>query len=173
MTSAFFRSASLRRLLFSALAVLALGVALAPAALAQKAKKKATKPPKTEAQVDPTSLYRRLGGKPAITAVVDSFTAFVAADERINAFFQTLVLEGRVPKFKEHLVNQICEATGGPCKYKGRSMKKSHAGMGVKGEHFQALVEDLIKALDHFKVPAKEKGELLAILGPMRADIVE
>ncbi len=135
-------------------------------------KKKAPKPPKTEAQVDPASLYRRLGGKPAITAVVDSFVAFVAADERINGFFVATVTEGRVPSFKAKLVDQICEATGGPCKYKGKTMKKSHKGMGVKQEHFTALVEDLIKALDHFKVPAKEKNELLAILGPMQADIV-
>lgn len=145
-------------------AALSLSVLAPTDALAQAKKKKGN---------DPNSLYNRLGGKAAITAVVDSFVAYVAADDRINSFFQTTVAKGGIPKFKKHLVNQICEASGGPCKYKGKSMKEAHRGMGVKGEHFGALVEDLIKALDHFKVGAKEKGELLAVLGPMKNDIVE
>ena len=113
-------------------------------------------------------LYDRLGGKDAITAVVDDFVANVAADARINAFFANADLPG----LKGKLVDQICEATGGPCKYTGKSMKESHAGMGVKEEHFNALVEDLVKSLDKFKVPEQEKGELLGALGGMKGDIV-
>ena len=70
------------------------------------------------------------------------------------------------------LVDQICEATGGPCKYTGKSMKESHTGMNVKEEHFNALVEDLVKSLDKFKVGEKEKGEPLGALGGMKGDIV-
>lgn len=114
------------------------------------------------------SLYDRLGGKPAITAVVDDFTARVAADRRINRFFANT----DVPAFKAHLVDQICEASGGPCKYTGRAMKPLHAGMGITNADFDALVEDLVATLEKFKVPEKEKGELLGILGPMRKDIV-
>ncbi len=90
------------------------------------------------------SLYDRLGGKPAITAVVDDFK----------------------------LVDQICEASGGPCKYTGKDMKTAHAGMGVTDDDFNALVGDLVATLDKFKVPEKEKGELLGVLGPMKKDIV-
>lgn len=115
------------------------------------------------------SLYQRLGGKPAIKAVVDDFVANVAADKRINAFFA----KTDIPRLKRLLVEQICAGSGGPCKYTGRSMKDAHRGMGVRGRHFDALVEDLVKSLDKFKVPKREKGELLAILGPMRGDIVE
>ena len=110
------------------------------------------------------SLYDRLGGQPALVAVV----ANVAADNRINGMFAGT----DIPRLKRLLVEQICAGTGGPCKYTGRDMKTAHRGMKVTDAHFNALVEDLVKTLDKFKVPAKEKGELLAILGPMRSDIV-
>jgi len=114
------------------------------------------------------SLYDRLGGKLAITAVVDDFVVRVAADHGINRFFANT----DVPSFKAKLVDQICEASGGPCKYTGKDMKTTHAGMGVTDADFNALVEDLVATLDKFKVPEKEKGELLGVLGPMRKDIV-
>jgi hemoglobin len=114
------------------------------------------------------SLYERLGGKPAITAVVDDFVGNVAADNRINGFFART----DIPRLKQHLVEQICAGSGGPCTYTGRDMKTAHAGMGVKDADFTALVEDLVKTLDKFKVPAREKNELLGILGPMKTDIV-
>ena len=114
-------------------------------------------------------LYERLGGKDSIIAVVDTFVANVGGDKRINGYFASTDLT----KLKRHLVNQICEASGGPCKYTGRTMKQTHAGMGVTDAAFGALVEDLVAALDHHKVGKVEKDELLAVLGPMKADIVE
>ena len=116
-----------------------------------------------------TSLYQRLGGLEAITAVVDDFVANVADDSRINARFANT----DIPRLKRLLVEQICAGTGGPCTYTGRDMKTTHAGMGITDAEFDALVEDLVGSLDKFKVPAAEKEELLGILGPMKADIVE
>ena len=115
------------------------------------------------------SLYERLGRKEAITAVVETFVSKVGADKRINGYFASTDLT----KLKMHLVNQICEASGGPCTYTGRTMKHTHAGMGVTDAAFNALVEDLVAALDHHKVRKTEKDELLAVLGPMKSDIVE
>lgn len=115
------------------------------------------------------TLYQRLGGLPAITAVVNDFVGNVAADKRINAFFA----KTNIPRLKRNLVNQLCQGTGGPCKYTGRNMKDAHRGMGVGGMDFAALVEDLQKSLNTFKVPAREQDELIAILAPMRKDIVE
>lgn len=115
------------------------------------------------------SLYDRLGGKGAITAVVDTFVGTVGGDKRINGFFAGTDLV----QLKMHLVNQICEASGGPCKYTGRTMKQTHAGMGVHEAAFGALVEDLMAALDQHKVGKTEKDELLGVLGPMKNDIVE
>jgi hemoglobin len=114
------------------------------------------------------SLYERLGGKPAIQAVVDDFIGNVAADNRINGFFAST----NIPRLDSMLVDQICEATGGPCQYTGRDMKSTHAGMGVTDAHFNALVEDLVKSLNKFNVPEKEKSELLTAIASMKGDIV-
>lgn len=114
------------------------------------------------------SLYLRLGGGTAIKAVVDDFLVNVAADTRINKFFANTDL----PRLNMMLVNQLGMATGGPEKYTGRDMKTAHAGMMVTMADFNALVEDLVKSLDKFKVPEKEKSELLGALGPMSSDIV-
>jgi hemoglobin len=115
------------------------------------------------------SLYDRLGGKPAITAVIDQFVSNVAHDKRINDRFATT----DIPLLKKNLVDQVCSASGGPCAYTGRDMKSTHAGMRITTADFNALVEDLIASLDTLKVPEAEKKELLGILGPMKKDIVE
>ena len=126
-----------------------------------------------EAQAQATalqkSLYERLGGETAVKAVVDEFVANVGADTRINKYFANADLD----RLKGHLVNQIGQASGGPQQYTGRDMKTTHAGMGIDEPAFNALVEDLVKALDKFAVPEQEKSELLAVLGPMKGDIVE
>src|SRR5262249_23328068 len=120
------------------------------------------------------SLYDRLGGKKAISAVVDEFVSRVAADNRINGFFAATAADSkRLSAFKGKLVDQICEASGGPCTYAGKDMKAAHMGMGVSGADFGALVEDLVGALDTFKVGAHEKDQLLGALAPMKGDIVE
>jgi hemoglobin len=114
------------------------------------------------------SLYDRLGGKPAIQAVVDDFIGNVAGDARINQRFAN----ANIPRLKTMLVDQICEASGGPCKYTGQNMVDAHRGMNIRDGEFTALVEDLIKSLDKFKVPAQEKNELLTALGGMKPQIV-
>ena len=70
------------------------------------------------------------------------------------------------------LVNQICQASGGPCTYTGASMKDTHKGMKITDAEFNALVEDLVKSLDKFKVGSQEKNDLLGALGGMKPDIV-
>lgn len=114
------------------------------------------------------SLYDRLGGKNAIVAVVDEFTARVAADTSINRHFA----KTDIPKFKGHLVDQICEAAGGPCKYKGRTMPETHKGMNITMAEFNATGGHLAGALDKFRVPEREKNELLTAIGGMADQIV-
>jgi hemoglobin len=114
------------------------------------------------------SLYDRLGGMPAIEAVTGKFLENVAADPRINARFANT----DIPELKAKLVDQICEATGGPCKYTGKPMREAHAGMNISEAEFNALGEDLAAALDFYNVPATEKNELLSAIGGMKGDIV-
>ena len=115
------------------------------------------------------SLYERLGGLTAITAVVESFVARCAGDDRINRKFERT----EIPRLKKMLVDQVCEATGGPCRYTGRGMTETHDGMGVTAGEFDALVEDLVATLEEFDVPTAEQEELLGLLGSMRDEIVE
>ncbi len=120
------------------------------------------------------SLFNRLGGKEAITKVVDQFVSNVLADPSIQPFFAITVNEqGRAAALKKHLVEQICQTTGGPCVYSGRDMRSTHQGMAITNAQFDHVVEALVRALDTMGVPATEKGELLTILGPLRSAIVE
>ena len=114
------------------------------------------------------SLYQRLGGQPAITAVVDDFVANVAADNRINHYFA----HTNIPHLKMELVDQICQATGGPCTYTGRPMRVVHTGMHITDADFNALVQDLVKSLNKFNVPQQDQQQLLATLGSLKPDIV-
>jgi len=122
----------------------------------------------TSAMAQPRTLYERLGGYEPIQAVVDQSIKYIAADRRINQFFA----KADIANLRRQLADQICVASGGPCIYTGRDMKSAHAGMGVKNSHFNALVQDIGKALNKFKVPAREQRELVAALAPTRRDNV-
>jgi hemoglobin len=114
------------------------------------------------------SLYDRLGGKDAIAAVVGKLYGVVAADSRINGRFAHVSPEA----FGPLLTDFLCEAAGGPCDYQGRDMKTTHTGMALTDGEFDALAEDAIIALDHFKVPARESGEVISMLASLRGDVV-
>jgi hemoglobin len=120
------------------------------------------------------TLFDNLGKKAGIKSVVDDFVNNVGGDARINGYFKATVADPkRLAKFKKNLEDQICQASGGPCVYKGKDMKTAHAGMGIDSAAFGALVEDLVKSLDKFHVAEKDKNTLLGVLGPMKSDIVE
>jgi hemoglobin len=124
------------------------------------------------APVAPT-LYERLGGMPVLTQLVDAFVANVSADTRINKFFQRIAGDTAATQgFKRKLVDQLCQGAGGPCTYTGLDMKSAHQGMNLTDADFDALVENLVKALDSAGVSQRNKDELLSVLAPMRADIV-
>ncbi|HYM33712.1 MAG TPA: group 1 truncated hemoglobin [Candidatus Cybelea sp.] len=114
------------------------------------------------------SLYDRLGGQPAINAVVDDFVANVAADPVINARFKNT----DIAKLKQSLRDQICAGTGGPCTYKGKDMVQAHKGMNVSNAEFNAMGGDMLKTLNKLSVPDKEKNEVMTMLGSMQASVV-
>lgn len=114
-------------------------------------------------------LYDKLGGREAIASVVADFVNTVKMDDRIKGkFANTSDWEG----FKNKLTDQLCAAAGGPCTYTGKDMKSVHQGMGITEAEFNAMVEDLKKTLDKFKVGEKEQAELVGTLAPMKKDIV-
>jgi hemoglobin len=116
----------------------------------------------------PKSLFDRLGGLDAVTAVVDEFVNRTTTDPRIKErFFNTDAVQ-----LKKFLTEFVCTAASGPCKYSGRDMYTAHAGMDLAEDEFNALVENLIGAMDKFKVPEKEKNEVLGALGPLKPQIV-
>jgi len=119
------------------------------------------------------TLYSRLGGKRAIKLVVDEFVSNLLTDERINKFFTEIANDRRrLASFKGKLVDQICQASGGPCRYTGKDMKTAHKGLGITEGDFNALVEDLVKALDKVIVSATDKNELLGAFSSMKNEVV-
>lgn len=114
------------------------------------------------------TLYERLGGKEAITAVVKHLWGVVQKDDRINGYFANTKAEDFAPL----LIDFLCEGSGGPCKYKGRDMRTAHTGMNITSDAFDALAEDIVISLDHFNVPEKEKNEVMTMLGGMKEDII-
>jgi|APFre7841882724_1041349.scaffolds.fasta_scaffold29790_2 hemoglobin len=113
-------------------------------------------------------LYTDLGGLPAIEKVVDASLAEIANDLRINLLFA----EADMPYLRARLVEQICEATGGPCTYTGLSMEEAHSGQDVSEAEFGFFVEDLIAAMTKLGVPKDKQDALLAVLGPMKPQVV-
>ena len=128
-----------------------------------------SKPTQTSKPAKPPSLFERLGGLPAIEAVVADFQSNVAQDPTINAPFAVADLKLN----RKRLTEFVCMATGGPCQYSGRDMTAAHKGMRVTNAQFDSVVAALVKSLEKFKVPEQEKSELLGALGPMRGYIVE
>ena len=115
------------------------------------------------------SLYDRLGGLDMINALTESWVARVGGDDRANGKFART----DIPRLMKEVADQLCEATGGPCTYTGRSMAETHAGMQTTAGEFDVVMQHLGAALDELNVPGAEQAELVGLLMPMRDDIVE
>lgn len=118
------------------------------------------------------SLYQRVGGYDALAAVVDDFLGRLVADKRFEKFFIGHS-EDSTKRIRQHILDQFCAATGGPCIYIGRDMKTSHKGLGITEADWDAAAKHLTASLDKFKVPEKEKNEILAFVTSLKKDIVE
>lgn len=120
------------------------------------------------------SLFERLGGMPAVNAVVEDFVTRLLADNRVNRWFAHASADPEsAHAYKAKLADFICQATGGPCRYTGPDMAAAHHGRGVTSEAFDAVVEDLAVTLNKFKLGEKEKSDLLGLLAPMKPVIVQ
>jgi len=117
------------------------------------------------------SLYKRLGGYDAIAAVTDDFLGRLTTDPQTKRFFVGHSTDS-LKQIRQHIVDFLCQATGGPCAYHGRDMKTAHTGLGITEDDWTATVKDLTATLDKFNVPAREKGEVLAAISSLKPDIV-
>ena len=119
------------------------------------------------ARADKT-LYESMGGEPALRTAVEHFADLVQTDDRINFTFA----EADMSKFKKLIFEQLCNLSGGPCKYTGRDMRTSHVKLNINNAEFNALAEDLYIALDRAGIPYRLQNKLMALLAPMQHDIV-
>jgi hemoglobin len=118
------------------------------------------------------SLYKRLGGYDALAAVTDDFIGRLATDKSLARFFGGHSKDS-LGRIRQLILDQLCAATGGPCVYIGRDMKTAHQGMGISEADWNAAVGHLVATLDKFKVPEREKKEVLGAISGLKNDIVE
>lgn len=120
------------------------------------------------------SLYQRLGGAYAIATVVDTFIEKLLVNDTLNANPAIREARARVPKagLKFHVTALVCQVTGGPQTYTGRTMKDAHRSLHITEREWDAMVHDFVDVLNQYKVPQAEQSELLAIVGSTKGDIV-
>ncbi len=117
------------------------------------------------------SLYERLGGYEAISAVVNDFANKLFTDPQVGPFFKGMGTDTR-QSFIQKNINLVCNVTGGPCKIISRPASTVHGGLGITEADFNVVENHLVDTLDAFKVPAMEKQQLLSIIGTLKSDIV-
>ena len=123
---------------------------------------------------DSASLYQRLGGKPAVAAVVDDFVTRIVADDQVNHWFHHAASSPELlAAYKSKVADFVCQAASGPCKYVGLDMLTAHRGRGVTTEAFDRVVSHLVATLEKLNVPPREKNELLGLLAPLKKVIAE
>lgn len=146
----------------------ALGLTVTGCAGIGAEKKTETAPPRKAAETKEQNLYQRLGGASGLNALVDDFATNVQADKRVRRLF----VSTKMPQFKAKLVEKLCDATGGPCKYTGPDPKEIYAKKRITKAQYDAVLENFVKSLNKNQVAEKEQQELLALLTPMEKDIV-
>jgi hemoglobin len=114
------------------------------------------------------ALYRSLGELPGIERLIDALLAEVMGDLRINLLFE----DADPPYLRARLIEQICEASGGPCTYTGLPMDEAHSGQQITPEQFGYFVEDLKNAMDKVGLAPDVQGALLGVLAPMQPQVV-
>lgn len=151
------------------------------AAFAQDASANDAMPMETTPRLDPAApnpapphpelagvLHKDFGGKEGLATIVETFMDNMMADPRTQPFFANV---DRV-RVKRELTEQFCVILGGDCVYSGRDMRTTHAGLKIDRNNFNALVENLQRAMDTHKVPFRSQNKLLAVLAPMHREAV-
>lgn len=131
----------------------------------------ATPVPAPQSAAAQDSLYKRLGGYDALAAVTDDFLNRLATDPKEGRFFVGLSTDSKT-RVRQHVVDFLCVATGGPCKYTGRDMVTAHTGLGITEEDWNIAVKALGDTLNKFKVPAREQQDVVSAIASLKGQIV-
>lgn len=115
-----------------------------------------------------TTLYQRLGGQEGITTVVDNLLFEISEDEDVVPLFARTDID----RFREKLIEQLCDLSDGPCTYDGDTMGETHKDLAIRRSQFNSLVEDLIRAMEEAGVATADQNALLSRLVPLYPDIV-
>jgi len=118
------------------------------------------------------SLYSRLGGYDAISAVVHELLSRLMADSQLGRFWENRGDDG-VAREKQLLIDYLCTNSGGPMLYTGRENKKSHQGMGITQQDWEIFIRHLYATLAHFQVPEAEANDVLDFIESTKADIID
>ncbi len=114
------------------------------------------------------SLYERLGGEYGINKIVDNFISEIGRDKAILPYFA----KSNVTRFRNQFIDHVCALSGGPCTYEGDAMTVVHDGMNISESDFNRVVVLLQNAMEAANTPVGAQNELIAILAPMRGDII-
>ena len=120
------------------------------------------------ATTNQTTLYQQLGEKPGISKLVEDLINEVLNDNKISQHFE----EADLDRTHDKLVEQICQLSDGPCEYTGKTMQEMHKDMIITKGHFNAIVEALMRAMDHNNIAVGAQNQLLSLLAPMHQDII-
>lgn len=124
-------------------------------------------------QPTPASLYARLGGYDAITAVIDDLLARLRSDALLGRYWTSPRSNDTHNRERQLAVDFVVSAAGGPAFYLGRDMKTAHKGMGITTADYAAFMQCLSATLNTFEVPEPERGEVVAFVSGLEADILE
>jgi len=120
-------------------------------------------------KADADTIFEQIGGEQVLKPAVDEFAKIILDDNRINFAFAGTNMD----IFKSRLYSQLCDLSGGGCKYTGRDMHTAHAALDITNAQFNALTEDLYKAMNRVGVRYRVQNKLVALLAPMQKDIVK
>jgi len=123
----------------------------------------AQQPPKDD------SLYHALGERPGIQKIVEGMLLRIARDDRIYKYFAKV----DIVRVRDKLVEKFCVEAGGPCTYTGDTLEEAHKGMNLSRSDFNALVENLIEAMDDQHIPVPTQNRFIARLAPQRGEVIE
>ena len=114
------------------------------------------------------SLYDEIGGQPVLETLVDNFIMEIVSDNRVLPRF----LDSNVNRFREKMIEHICLLADGPCIYTGDDMVQVHAGMNINSAEFNAIVEDLMRAMDKTGIALSSQNQILERMAPLRPQVI-